>query len=116
MSLRFFLALVFVFYAFATPVNAACILDDAANAGCCCTHIDMQTCTISGTCCPAEHKGDAVPPQAFRYSPHSAFVIAACIAQLRAEFGQKLNGAKIQQEPVHLASNKLYLKKRALLI
>lgn len=117
MLLRLFLALVFVIYAFAAPVNAACVSDERASGSgdCCCAHADTESCTISGSCCPPGPEGDAVQPQAFRFYLHSAFVIAACIAQLPIEFEHKFMVARVI-EPVHLASNKLYLKKRALLI
>jgi hypothetical protein len=115
MFLRLFLALVFVVYAFAAPVNAACVSGEGTSAAgcCCCAYTDTGTCTISGSCCPSGPEGDAVPAQAFRYYPHSAFVITACIAQLPIEFQHQFMVARIHSDPVNLASNKLYLKKRA---
>jgi hypothetical protein len=115
MILRLSLALVFMFYAFTTPVGTACVSYDNACAECCCAHMDTSECSIGGSCCTPEPKGDSTP-QAHHSFPYSAFTVVALAIESPADFKRDFKVASIGQFPTHLGSNKLYLKKRALLI
>lgn len=117
MLMRLFPALVFVVCALGTPVNAACVSGDGVSAQCCCClDTDTSSCSINGNCCPPGPEGDSALPKAYRNYPHFAFVGVAFASALAPAVQHEDLSASLHGLPVHLASNKLYLKKRALLI
>jgi hypothetical protein len=115
--LRLLLALLLTLFTLAAPAQALCAFDGAADepAACCCVQ-DSDCAELSGNCCGSPIQPPAAPSQL----PHQFSAVALVAAILKpipaAETAPILGLTGTQRKPLHLASNKIYLFKRSLLI
>lgn len=114
MIIRWLLALLFVFTALTTPVMASCAEEQAQfQMGCCCD-IDMGKCGIGEDCCGSEL------PEPVASTVHTSITPAMSMDIGKVELVRF--GTQVERSPprahsaVPIADNKLYLKKRCLLI
>jgi len=124
---RLLLALVTV-VATAHPSSCSAIYTASAGVqaelGCCCVAADADTCGISnGSCCSASNEKDQAPTNsgsATDISSDAAATGKTIILPLEGggALAAKSAGAwrDLHRKPLHLASNKVYLEKRSLLI
>jgi hypothetical protein len=115
MLIRWLLALVFVITALAAPVNATCVTDGNEMPSCCCQHEKTTSCTFSNTCCSYEPVSSAIlHGQQGGWQPSASNSVVSTYAA--PSVAQSITPDFKYQGALHLASNKLYLKKRSLLI
>ena len=95
----------------------------STRMACCCeaTDTDTDECAVSeGSCCSINQPQDAVVPNCTFLSvspvPSGATPVSITSWNLLAGFDAVNDGVGSLVKPTHLASNKLYLRKRSLLI
>jgi hypothetical protein len=115
------LALVFAITAVAAPADAGCLSSYKQMLDCCCCESQSQGqkqkshCDISNTCCCSDLITDAASqPQNVGSQPHAANNVVIPHPKYFQMHGMVV--AYKQQNTLHLGTNKLYLKKRCLLI
>jgi hypothetical protein len=119
--LRIILCLVCIVATNVAPVLAACTLSDAPAANsCCCEQTNYDECSITqGSCCSdAEHHDKATPSTPLR-TVSVPVVLSSSPAPVRVATliaNAKIIALETTRRPLHLASNKVYLEKRLLLI
>jgi hypothetical protein len=115
MIIRFLLALLFVFTVLSAPVSASCAIESAdAQMGCCCEQIEDDGCSIGEDCCDSQSPEPVATIRTHLTTEAPSFNApkveqAFCTTQLK-------RGPPVTRESFYLADNKLYLKKRSLLI
>jgi hypothetical protein len=117
MIIRFLLALLFVFTVLSAPVSASCAIDSAeAQMGCCCCCCEIADdgCSIGEDCCDSQSPESVATIRTHLTAEAPSFNApkveqAFCTTQLE-------RGPPVTRESFYLADNKLYLKKRSLLI
>lgn len=116
MIIRWLLALIFTIMSVTTPVGATCAMN-FSNAQQCCCHKDEQdtACTMRDTCCTDEPEtpGSVKGPQV-GWHPSECRIVVNVPGPYEAVENSLTNRKHLAA--IHLATNKLYLKKRALLI
>jgi hypothetical protein len=116
--LRLLLAILLTLFTVAGPARALCAFDGAADepAACCCVH-DTDCAELSGNCCGTPVQPPAVPSQQQQQQFSAVALVNAILAAIpAAEATVTLALPNTQRKPLHLASNKIYLLKRSLLI
>lgn len=119
MIIRWLLALIFAITSVATPVGATCAIDSSMTQQCCCHQDDQDNtaCTMRDTCCTDDDQETAATvnngQQVGWHPSESNFTV-----NMRATYEAPENTINSRKHfrALHLASNKLYLKKCALLI
>lgn len=118
MLIRWLLALVFAITTVAAPTDAACVLNYKQMPSCCCQaqcEDDSAQCSIGNTCCGSDPvTAVTTQPQNAGYQPSSTN--CGILPQTNFLAFDDMVVACTNQPALHLASNKLYLKKRSLLI
>lgn len=116
--LRFLLALILAFTTLALPAQAVCRDQASMEMGCCCAAESVDCAEIGDTCCGFAEQVPVAPQST------SVTVEPSPMASSHGSVGgntaikrrHNVAYAVSRTKPVHLACNKLYLKKRSLLI
>jgi hypothetical protein len=115
---RFFLALLLAMVAVTAPVQAACSYEAPAAVSCCCETVSDSACAeLSGACCDLSQNSPALPAQQndqnlVPVGLSSGIKIDTAIAAI----ANSTRAFAADSKPIHLASNKIYLERRRLLI
>ena len=113
---RVFLALMFSFLSLVAPSSALCSFEQASESACCCV-ADTDCAVMTGTCCGlTDELPIGPPPVSGETMAGSAVYVPQIVLAASAAVVRSIGWRKWQKTPLHLASNKLYLEKRSLLI
>ena len=112
---RLLLALLFVVTVLCAPVSASCAGDSSGSQmSCCCELADDAGCSIGEDCCDS-HSPEPVASARTQLTYQAVSFDTPKIEQAFSTTQLK-RGPPVTRNAFHLADNKLYLKKRSLLI
>jgi hypothetical protein len=115
---KFILALLLAFLTVSGPLHAQCYYENPAAESCCCARPDVNCVQLSGSCCGTTGEAPALPAPNSAETPHAPVAAAPQPWSLSVDQVSVVELAVDveNRKPLHLASNKLYLLKRRLLI
>jgi hypothetical protein len=116
--LKYLLALLLTFMTVSGPASALCTEADPVTESCCCTVADVDCVQLSGSCCGETESQPSAPAQQRNDNWSSVPAVVAIVSLPSvASSAQELQPvATTTSKPLHLASNKIYLRNRSLLI
>ncbi len=117
---RFFLALLLAIATVGTPARALCSYAEPAEMTCCCCSEPAECAQVVGSCCDMQDSSNPALPQP---TSQAAVNPGVPLVSSAPTFAYKVSSAAgvpsrcaSLTKPLHLASNKIYLRHRALLI
>ena len=117
LMIRLLLAVLLACLSLSAPVNAVCSYESPSAQPCCCSApVDVSCFQVEQPCCCAADRAPALPVQ--NQSKTLAAPIALSVPTISLApivFDQRASETRLSK-PLHLASNKIYLLKRTLLI